>query len=352
MRVLFFIGEFSEGGAERVISVLSNNLVKEGYDIEILTYYKNKIFYELDNKIKVNCVEENTNTKSKIRNYTWVRKYFKNNADIIISFLAPFNMYALMANRGKPIIVADRNDPRCMPKKAILRVLRNKLYKKANKIIVQTEHNYNYFSDDIQRKTSIIYNPVNDKLVVGKALFTNKKNKIVSVGRLTEQKNQLMLIDAFADFVKENDSYELHIYGEGEFRNVLTSRIAQLKLEDKVFLDGQSSNIYEDINDAKLFILSSNYEGMPNALLEAMCLGLPCISTKVSGATELIEDGKNGYLIEAGNKEQLADKMKEVIENKELGNITTNAIDVYKKLSINTITRKWEDVINEVVKNV
>ena len=201
MKLLFFIGEFSEGGAERVISILANNLVNKGFDIEILKYYNSINFYKTDERIKITSVEENTKTKNKLANIKWVRNYFKNNADVIISFLAVFNMYALVANFGNnvPIIVADRNDPRYMPNSWLLRLIRNILYTKANAVIVQTNHNKDYFDSFIKDRCYVISNPIDMSKYVGSALKTEKENLIVSVGRLEAQKNQLMLINAFTN---------------------------------------------------------------------------------------------------------------------------------------------------------
>ena len=352
MKILFFIGALSEGGAERVISILANNLVRD-FDVEILKYYNSDNFYNIDKKVKITSVEENTNSKNKILNIKWVREYFKNNADLIISFLAVFNMYALVANIGNniPVIVADRNDPRYIPKNRILRFIRDRLYRKANAVVLQTKSNKEYFDNLIQKKSYVIYNPINMNSFVGKAFNTNKEKIIVSVGRLEVQKNQIMLIDAFNEIRKKYDDYKLIIYGEGPYRKQLEDKINELNLSSYVLLPGNKKNIFDEISKAELFVLSSNYEGMPNALIEAMCLGLPCISTKVSGATDLIQDGVNGLLVDVGDTNDLTNKITKLIEDKEYAyKLANKATEINNILDSDVICDKWLEMINNVVK--
>ena len=295
MKILFFIGHLNSGGAERVVSLLSNKLFDKGFDIEILTYYDRKINYSINNNIKITKVVLETKSSNIIKNMSWLKKYFNNNADLIISFLAPFNMLALLTKGNTPIIVADRNDPNKIPNNKLLRLLRNKIYKKANYVVVQTNNNKNYFN--YLNNVIVINNPINIGNNVGKAINTQKENKIVSVARLMPQKNQLLLIEVFNEVLKEHKDYKLIIYGEGPERSNLENKINELKLNDSVLLPGNDNDVINKILDAKVFVLPSNYEGMPNSLIEAMCIGLPVISTKVSGANELIKDKENGLLI-------------------------------------------------------
>lgn len=347
-RITFFDATLREGGAERVISLLSNALVNE-YEVSILLYYNDDIFYKINENINIVCVEKQTNSKNIIKNISFIKKYFKNNSDLIISFLAPFNMLALLANKNNniPIIVADRNDPRYIPTNSLIRNIRNYMYEKyADCIVVQTLNNKNYFNDKTKHKIKIIENPVDIKELAGKAITTEKTKKIVSVGRLVPQKNQKMLINAFKIFHNSNCDYKLEIYGEGELRKELEKFIDDLGMSDCVFLLGNDKNVHSRILDANLFVLSSNYEGMPNSLIEAMCLGLPVISTKVSGANELIKDGHNGLLVNINDVDELTKKMQDLVNNEEKSAcIAKNAIELNATLSVNNIINKWIDII-------
>ncbi|MBQ0036866.1 MAG: glycosyltransferase [Firmicutes bacterium] len=347
-RVLFFICTLDDGGAQRVVSILSSNMAERGFDVEILKYYKSENIYPLSNKVKVTTVEENTKTRNIIKNIKWMKHYFKSNADVIVSFLAKYNMMALLANKGNniPIIVADRNDPRYVPNGKALRLLRNLLYKTADNVIVQSTDNYNYFSNIINR-CEVIMNPFSNKDMVGVALNANKEKTIVSVGRLEKQKNQELLIRAFKKI--NIPDYKLIIYGEGSYRERLERLINELELEGHVLLPGSRKNILELIKTSKLFVMSSNYEGMANALAEAMCIGLPVISTKISAASDLIEDDKNGILVCIGNEEQLVNAMLKIINNNDYGKmLAENATKIYEKLSADVITDKWIEIIESI----
>lgn len=352
MKILFFVGEFNEGGAERVISILANSLIEKSFDIEILKYHNTENFYKLNPKIKVNSVEENTNNRNNVlKNIIWLRKYFENNTDIVISFLAPFNIIALLANLGNktPIIVSDRNDPRFVPQSKFRRILRDFLYKKANAVVVQTKHNKEYFDKSIQDKTFVIPNPIELNNYIGLALKTKKKDLIVSVGRLEPQKNQEMLIEAFNEIHKKYSNYKLVIYGEGSYRKQLQELIDKLNLQEFILLPGNEKDILNKMAEAKIYICSSNYEGMSNSLIEAMCIGLPVISTKVSGTEELIGEC-NGLLIDVNDKDSLINNICLLIENSEVCNkISSNAILVSKKLDKETVVELWENTINKIL---
>ena len=165
---------------------------------------------------------------------------------------------------------------------------------------------------------NVIYNPIFlPKEYVGKAIGTEKKNRIVSVARITKQKNPEMLIRAFKKFYIKHSDYTLTMYGNGEDRDYVLDLINKEGLSSCVFLPGAKNNIWDEIADAKCFVMTSWYEGMPNALLEALCLGLPCVSTKVSGAVDLINNGENGILIDLDDDESFAEALSQVIDNED-----------------------------------
>ena len=350
-RHIFFIGSLCNGGAERVVSILSGYMAKQGLDVEILTYYDRPVSYELDPRVKHTIVENMTGSGNKLKNLFAIRKYFKKHAKVVISFLAPFNIMAIAANfgNGVPMIVADRNDPTKVPSNTVVRRIRDFLYRFANGVVVQTQKNKAYFSNAVQKKSKVIYNPIDLKENAGVALTCKKEKKIVTAGRLMPQKNQGMMIKAFSNVLKKHPDYQLVIYGEGPSREALESLIKELHVENNVLLPGNVTDIHERIKNAEIFVLSSDYEGMPNALIEAMCLGLPSISTKVSGATDLIKDYENGILTELDNQEQLRHAMLELIENRELKEkIAKNAAKLNEELEVSKIMRQWLAFIEEV----
>lgn len=352
-KIAFFIDSLNQGGAQRVVSILSRQYAELGIPVEIVLYYDQTPFYDIHPAVQITYAERETGSKNLVKNMIWLRRYWKKYADVVISFLAQFNMIALAAcfGTGIPVIAADRNDPRHMPKQRSVRAARNILYHLAHRVVVQTRHNQAYFSEKLQKKSEIIYNPIDLQEQKGLALRSEKKPRIVSVARLIKQKNQTMLLDAFARIKEAFPEYTLTVYGEGAFRDELESRIAELGLADCVELPGEVQNVFECIADAELFVLSSDFEGMPNALIEAMCLGLPVISTRVSGATDLIEDGRNGLLTDVGHTAQLADCMKRMLADPRLRqSCAQKAVLLNDRLDVAKITGQWMDCIERVKK--
>lgn len=348
-RILFFIATLNDGGAQRVVSIISSKIVEKGFDVEILKYYDSDNIYPLNKEVKINSVVGKTKTKNVFVNMCYVHKYFKNNADCVVSFLAPFNIFALLANIGNhiPIIVADRNDPRKVPNSIIARLIRNAIYKIADGIVVQNKENAIYFKN---KKCYIIENPFDDNNYIGKALTTNKVNKIVSVGRLCEQKNHLMLIDAFSIIKKEFTNYKLEIFGDFEsYKFVLDNEVNRLKLNGSIDFKGSRKNVLDEISSAKIFVLSSNYEGMPNALIEAMCLGLPCISTKIPGTIDLIDNNINGILVDINDVDALANSIKTLLNDDDMAiKLAKNACMISSKFDTDVIVDKWIQLIENV----
>ena len=227
-----------------------------------------------------------------------------------------------------------------------------KLYPKADGFVFQTEKQKELFDKEIQKKSVIIYNPIKDEFLNANKSM-QKENTIISVGRLVEQKNQKMLIEAFSKIAKEYPNYTLKIFGAGPLESNLKKQIEELNLLDRIILCGICDDIKTELEKAKIFVLSSDYEGMPNALIEAMAVGLPVISTDCpcGGPKELIENEKNGLLIEVGDVEDLTKKMKYLIENQEeTAKMGKNAEKIQEKLHSINILKQWKSYIEEMKK--
>ena len=351
-RIVFFTGTMGDGGGQRVISLLVKGLVEAGAHCEIVTYYNEDVLFDIDKRVKVKCIAGNEKRKNILANIIWIRKYFRENADVVISFLAPFNMIAIMATlfSKKRIIVADRSDPYHVPQSFIIRKLRDFLYLFCDKAVFQTETNKSYFPRLIQRKSIVIANPVSMGKYAGYGVKCKKEKKVVSVGRLINEKNHELLIKSFCSIHDNLKDYWLEIYGDGNRRDDLQRLIEEFNAKEYVFLKGRVKDVFERISTASLFVLSSNYEGMPNALIEAMCEGLPVISTRVSGAKELIEDGKNGILVDIGDQKQLEKAMLELLNNADKRSDYANrAVEVNRQLSEEAILREWIKLIDETI---
>lgn len=351
-KIIFSVGTLSSGGAERVISILSNSFVQKRNEVTIMVWISAPVFYKLDDRVKIIDIQKECGSSNIVKKALFFRKYIKNKKpDILLSFLAIFNILTLISLIGVNLrkIVCERNDPRFTPLQGYLRGVRNFMYRFSDGILTQTDNNRNYFPVKLQKKTDVIYNPIfMETEFLGSALDAPKEKKVVSVARLKPQKNQMMLIKAFAEFRKSHSDYKLFIYGEGSSRKSLEKYISDNQLNDSVFLPGVRNDIFEAIKDSEMFVLSSNFEGMPNTLIEAMCLGLPCISTKVSGAVDLIKNGYNGVLVDCNDVFQMSSAISCLADDENYRfKLGENAKCLYQSLRVEKIAKQWEDYINE-----
>ena len=357
MKIMFVVLSLGKGGAERVVSVLANSFVEMHHDVVITFTANKKICYTISDKIKTICLENEWSFNQKafhrvFKRIQAIRKTVKSEKpDIVISFLSLVNMECAMAlmNCRIPLIVSERSNPVVVPSDRITRLLRRIVYCRPNGFVFQTEGARQYFSKRIQRKSAVILNPLVSGLPEH---FTGERTKrIVSVGRLVKEKNYPLLIDAFDTFHKIKPTYTLEIYGEGDQEESIRRLIDEKGLTDSVKLMGFCKNVHERINDASLFVLTSNYEGLPNALMEAMAQGLPCISTDCpcGGPRTLINHQANGFLVKVGDVEGLTKAMVDILDNPVYKGIGERAENIKSIASTEVVTEKWIDFIGEVI---
>lgn len=351
--IIVSTGTLLSGGAERVLSILSGPFASHYDKVIYLTWIDAPDFYPIDDRILRICVERECGSKNRIKQAIWFRNYVRHDRPtVVLSFLAPFNVlisFALLGIKTK-LVVAERNDPRFVCNGFIQRNIRKFAYQMADGILEQTENNKLYFKGSLGRKTTVIPNPVLMPLdYVGKALSVDKKKLFVSVIRLTPQKNIELLLTAFKEFRKRHCGYSLAIYGEGPSRKAIEGRVRELGLSDSVFLPGAVKGVWDMIVGAEGFILPSLFEGMPNALMEAMCLGLPCISTKVSGAVDYIVDGENGLLISHNDSQAMAEAMDKIASDKQFADgLGRKASGLYERLRLETVKVQWLDYLDKI----
>ena len=355
-KIIISCATLSQGGASRVVANLSKPFADEFDSVTIILWVKKPVFYTFtDPRVTVLFLEDEAGSKNDIKKMMWFRKYVKQNKpDMVLSFLEPFNIRVLLSTIGLGIntIVAERNDPRMVNGSKLMDWFEKTVYKLADAILVQTQTVKEFFTGSLEPKVSIIYNPVNIAPgMVGKALKTEKKKRIVSVARLTPQKHLKDLINAFAIFVKNHNDYTLALYGEGPQETELKMLVNSLGIGDIVEFPGPSKTIHDDILNAEMFALVSDREGMSNSMIEAMCLGLPCICTKVSGAIDLIRHRENGLLIDVGDVNSLVESMSFIADNPQKAEeIGTNAASLFSILNKDIIYKQWVDYVKSKLK--
>lgn len=363
MKILFNVMTLNKGGAERVINVLANEFAKKN-DVKIVTNIKEKINYNFNKKIIINCLDKKERGKisKKISRLSFLKLIMLRSEivdfkpDIIISFLPEpsirLSLLKIFSSnvRKIPTIISERNNPEAEYNNIIIKSIVKFLYKKNEFFIFQTKEAARFFEGSASNY-DIINNPVDDRFLKVDYCGIDSK-RIINVGRLCNQKNQKMLINAFCKFHSNNLSYRLEIYGEGPLKKELKKIIDKKNAVDYIFLKGNDDNIHDVLKNAEMFILTSNYEGMPNALIEAMVVGVPCISTDCpcGGPKTLINDNNNGFLTKINNEEELIEKMEELALNYELRKkFSTNSKGIIKLVRKEFIVKKWYEIINKIV---
>lgn len=345
MNISFLIYSLEAGGAERVISILANNLIKRGFKISIICFSEKPPFYLLDKKIKkISIVPKK---KSFLKNIKHLRKIIiAEKIEVIISFTTTMNLYNLFVNLNlkRKTIICERTDPNSHYLSQIKIFLRKIFYNKSNYLIVQNEIQSKYFKNFVSREKIIkIYNPI----VINK-ISPNKKKKcnIITVGRLDTYKNTKALIKCF---IEAKLNCLLFIIGDGPKRKELESYVLRNCLNDKIIFLGLQKNVSTFLKAKDIFASTSLYEGFPNALLEAMSAGLSCIHYNCpSGIDEIIEDGKNGYLVPLNDTIEFSKKLFYLYNNLELREeFSKNARKKVEQFEVNKIVDQWITVIKE-----
>lgn len=356
--IFFIVHSMTGGGAERVISILSNYLVKKGYKINLLLTHSDECVYKIDSDVNF-ILRENVKHKDGFNQIKFIRKYYKKNPDaLFVSFLFWHNLYALIAATGLKVklLISERNNP------DIKFSLRNKSFiiskaikllsatKRCSKAVFQTQGAAECYPKKTRRKSEIIPNPLKEDLIP--TYYGERKKNIVAVGRLNPQKNYRLLIDAFAQFSKTHPDYRLEIYGEGDLRSTIENYIEKIGLADKIVLCGFCTDVHEKIIDAGMYVMSSLYEGLSNAMLEAMALGLPVISTDhpPGGARAYIKSYENGILTPVGDVNEMTKAMCYMADNpekaKEMGR---KASLIREELSADSVCKKWKNVFDSIL---
>ena len=353
MKLLFMIGILGNGGAERVITNLSKQFAHDGHEVYITTIYSNRRDYDIDSHVRTCSANSESPLQSIriIKRIFSIRKLVKQiNPEVVISFLSDVNMYVIVSLWGlkHKIVISERNDPANDPPQKWMRKIRNLLYAKANGIVFQTEDAKNYFDGILPAAMhrAVISNPLFNDLPLYNPGVSGRQ--FISVSRLCKQKNLPMTIEAMRLLVPEYPDCTLSIFGDGPEKDHLQELIDQCNLNDHVFLEGFKPNIYEYMQKACALIISSDYEGMSNSMLEALGIGVPVIATDcpVGGARMFIKNGVNGYLIECGNSKSLAGAMKAMITDHTIASrFEENARAIRERLSITFIAQQWYDFL-------
>ncbi len=352
--VLFIIPSLSNGGAERVVCNLANSLCSK-YNIKVIYFYSTVHECAFNKNVELmnlfNATKEEYNAIKKSKRIKMLKQAIKSfDPNVIFSFLNHVCIYSFLATFNtkylKRVVFTERINPKYSNQKLVFikKLLLNTFIKR---FVVQNEGEKLFYNKRIQKKTWIIPNQLNNDYFSYKKEYSNELKTFIGIGRLSDQKNFSMLIKAFSKIDKE---CRLLIYGQGEEKEKLQTLIKNLQLENKVFLMGHKNSIEEIYNEADAFVMPSKFEGMPNALLESLAIGLPCIATDFDFGPREIAKQVKSLIVCDNNEDELTKAMINLINN--YNNICEVA---YKERSFfksnfsqERIEKLWIDLIESV----
>ena len=358
-KVLIVIDTLYGGGAERVACRIANAL---SVDNEVVIYTRSTPDrYQIAENIKVliftnppllldyrgrgmTFIQPIEAPLNNLNLYWYLIKKLKDikrkeKPDVTLSLLKIPNIINAFSEGPGLKVLSERNNP--AKKNAAYRRWSNLCFRRADRVVFQTETIRNHYSSSIRKKGVVVPNPV---LVDCQA--TGGSKRIVTLGRLHPQKNHAMLIKAFALFSKNHPEHTLHIYGKDSGEENLKPLIESLSLTDKVFIEGFKNPVHPFIADAEQFVLSSDYEGTPNALLEALMMGFPCITTAFEGTHELLGEDAPCLVTPVGDEVALAEAMARLADDSALREtLSTCAVQFAQDFSMEKIMPKWRDVL-------
>lgn len=361
MKLMFVISTNTAGGAERVISILCNYFAENDDEVTLINMDEFSNFYEISDKVNIIKLEKEysniKNAKGKLKRQFLIIKAIKEKMkiikpDIVIPFLFNSELPVIISCQDLkiPCITSVRNSPEKYPKWQ--RLFRKHYYPKIAGLVLQSEKVLNFKDFKKVQNKVVIMNPLSVAVNYSKPL--RKKFKIISVGRLNEQKNHALTISAVCELKKEFPEITLDIFGAGELENELKQQSKNYAENNCVCFHGAVSNAILKNTDAQLFVMSSNYEGFPNALVEAMSSHIPVICTDFDTgvAKQLIGNDEFGYLIEINNKEQLKEKIRYAFNHiEETEKKADLALIQCKNLDYHSIGNQWRDFIQKVIKS-
>ena len=361
-RLTFVIHQISAGGAERVLTLLANELCNKGWSVTVLTFDSGSKpgFFELHSDVQhwpLSLMREQGGWWKAIKVHflrPWMlRKAIrKSRPDAVIAFIDVMNILALVATIGLkiPVIVSERSCPAFNISK-LCSLLRQVVYKRSARLVLQTRDACDFFSSSIPKR--IIPNPVLVPEYSEPALKSETNSKtLMAMGGLREVKGFDLLLRAFAPLCNKFPDWVLEIWGEGVQRKTLESLRDELGLRERVRFPGLTKEHHQTMSQVDIFVLSSRSEGFPNVLGEAMACGLPVVSFDCrSGPSELIQDGVNGLLVPPESIQELSSSLERLMASaelrKSLGEQAQKITEIY---SLDKIVQSWEELIAEVVR--
>lgn len=321
MRIVFITSSLGYGGAAKMLSFVANNLSTEN-EVHVVAYSSISSVPVFNPGIQVYLLGGILKDCGHIKRIRVLHRFIKDiSPDIIVSFLTFPNMYSVILGKivHTPVIVSERGNPyvsRGIKMRIVYSIINH-----ADGAVFQTEGAKSFFSKSLQQRSVIIPNPVVKRNTQVNFNLDCDNHEIVFVGRLeNKQKRVDLLFEAFSLIIKVYEDAKLVVYGDGQDEQLLKRKALQLDCANSIFFKGKTIDPEKAMTQSEVFVISSDYEGIPNSLIEAMSVGMPVVATDCDpgGARLLIKDGINGYLVPKGNAELIASRVVAIFDNKNL----------------------------------
>lgn len=338
-----------------MVSRLANKLKDKGEDVSIILFDTSNQVYRVNSDIRIADINVHTCNKiiRKLRQIRQVRNFIKTEKpDILFCYIVTTLPFGVLANLGLKrkckIVGTERTNPRCM--KQIHRIIVQMFLPFCDGFIFQTSGVKSWYPRRIQDEGAVIGN-IAPTVDIRRDQTQVIKHGVCSAGRLHTDKDFETLIYAFKLVVDEFPDATLHIYGDGPLKDSLADLAKKIGIAKNIIFEGFTKNILDEMKKYEVFAFSSRAEGMPNSLIEAMASGLACVSSDCDyGPSDLITDGIDGYLVEVGNTEMMADRILHLIDNEELRkNMGKNAIKIQERFSEENIVGAYLDYAQKLV---
>ncbi len=361
MRIALLTSILIEGGAARVMMNMANAWAAAGHTVTLFSFETGETLpsYPLDQRVTTVYLDLNryspTLAASLANNWERTCKIRRNilaiAPDVVISFIDTANVRVVLSllGSGVPVIVSERVHPRHEHIGLPWGALRRIAYRLANGLVVQTKDIREYCRG-WSRRTWVIPNPVFPLTATGSAPSLPRP-AVVAVGRLYTQKAYGLLLGSFTQAAAKHPEWTLCIAGRGEQREALERQIQDLGMSGRIRLLGQVEDIGGLLAQADAYALSSEYEGFPNALSEAMAAGVACVATDCpSGPALLIHHGENGLLVPNRDGQALAAALEQLMSDADLRQrLGARAVEVSSRFSLRTIMNLWDECLGEVL---
>lgn len=358
MKIVFLVAHLNSGGAERTVTYLSSYLAENSCDVSIVSL-TDDVFYTINPKVNLKTFGIKSGYSNIAERYYLIfRRYYelykyllKNKPDVVFCMLPGMAKYVLKLHKKLKfrLITSERINPESCTNPSILK-MKNSIYLQSDGIVFQTKRARDYYPSEISKKGIVIHNAVGNELVYTVPENVIRKSKISAIGRLVDQKDYPTLMKSFKNVIEKHPEYTLEIFGSGPDEKSLKLLADNLGIGEKVVFKGACKDAILQASDSACYVMSSLFEGMPNALMEAMGAGIPCVSTDCpNGPDELIIDGVNGLLVPLSDVDAMTKAILRMIEDKEFAELCgKNARNILKTHSVEIKAKEYMDFIFKV----